>query len=112
MNHFPDFMKNIKNKVDSSQQHTRDIEAYYFEGKDDSQVAFWECHKDRISEKHSHDFDEYLVCVSGEYTAYVNDEKHTLQPGDELVIPRGTEHWGVCKAGTRTIYAFGGKRIK
>ncbi len=35
-----------------------------------------------------------------------------LNPGDELHIPKGTEQWGKCKAGTRTIHAFGGKRIK
>ena len=54
MKHFPDFMKNIKNQVDPSQQNTDDIEGYYFEGKDDSQIAFWECRSDRISKKHTH----------------------------------------------------------
>jgi quercetin dioxygenase-like cupin family protein len=112
MKHFPDFMKNIKNKIDSSQQNTADIEGYYFEGKDDSQIAFWEYHSDRTSKKHSHDFDEYMICVSGEYTAYLSDKDVILKPGDELFIPKGTEQWGKCKAGTRTIHAFGGKRIK
>lgn len=112
MEHFPDFMKSIKNKVNPSQQNTADIEGYYFEGKDDSQMAFWECYADRISKKHTHDFDEYMICVSGEYTAYLNDKEIILKPGDELIIPKGTEQWGKCKAGTRTIHAFSGKRIK
>ncbi len=112
MEHFPGFMKNVKNKIDASQQNTNDIEGYYYEGKDDSQIAFWECYSDRISKKHSHDFDEYMICVSGEYTAYLNDKEIILLPGNELFIPKGTEQWGKCKAGTRTIHAFGGKRIK
>lgn len=33
MKHFPLFMKNPKNKIDSFKQNTEDIEGYYFEGK-------------------------------------------------------------------------------
>lgn len=108
---FPDFLKNPENKIDFSQQHTKDIEGYCFQGAGDIQIAFWECHADRISEKHAHPFDEYMVCVSGEYTAYLNDQEILLMPGDELYIPKGTEQWGKCIAGTRMIHAFGGKRI-
>ena len=100
------------NKVDASQQNTTDIEGYYFQGTDGTQIAFWECRSDRISKKHTHPFDEYMVCVSGAYTAYLNEEKIILKPGDELYIPKGTVQWGQCTAGTRTIHAFGGKRIK
>ena len=74
MKHFPDFMKIPANKIDASQQNTDDIEGYFYEGADNSQVAFWECHADRISQKHAHDFDEYMVCVRGEYIAYLNDK--------------------------------------
>ncbi len=112
MKHFPDFMKNPKNKIDTSQQNTDEIEGYFYEGIDDSQIAFWECHSDQISKKHTHDYDEYMVCVNGQYTAYLNDKEIILSPGDELHIPKGTEQWGKCKAGTRTIHAFGGKRKK
>ena len=52
-----------------------------------------------------------MVCVCGKYTAALNDEEFVLNPGDELFIPEGTEQWGKCIAGTRTIHAFGGKRI-
>ena len=62
-------MKNPINMVGSSQQNTADIEGYYFQGADETQIAFWECHADRVSKKHIHPFDEYTVCVSGEYTA-------------------------------------------
>jgi quercetin dioxygenase-like cupin family protein len=112
MKTFPDFIKSSQNKVDASQQNTDDIEGYYFQGADDTQIAFWECHADRISKKHAHPFDEYMVCVSGEYTAYLDEQEIVLKPGDELYIPKGTEQWGKCIAGTRTIHAFGGKRIK
>ena len=88
---FPDFMKSSKNRVDVSHQNTDDIEGYYFQGKDSTQIAFWECHADRISKKHTHPFDEYMICVSGEYTAYLNAREIVLKPGDELYIPKGTE---------------------
>lgn len=41
MKDFPDFMKNALNHIDSSQQNTPDIDGYYFEGKDGSQIAYW-----------------------------------------------------------------------
>jgi quercetin dioxygenase-like cupin family protein len=112
MKSFPNFIKNPINKIDALQQNTADIEGYFFQGADETQIAFWECHDDRISTKHTHSFDEYIVCVSGEYTAYLNDKEIILNPGDELYIPKGTEQWGKCVAGTRTVHAFGGKRIK
>jgi len=52
-----------------------------------------------------------MVCVNGQYTAVINDQEYVLHPGDELFIPKGTEQWGKCIAGTRSIHAFGDKRI-
>jgi hypothetical protein len=49
MKTFPDFIKNSQNRVEPSQQNTDGIEGYYFKGADDTQIAFWECHFDRIS---------------------------------------------------------------
>jgi len=112
LKHFPDFMKNPVNRINTSQQNTPDIEGYYYEAADGSQMAFWECHSDQISKKHSHDFDEWTIIVSGEYTAIFEDKEIILKPGDELFVPKGTIQWGKCKAGTRTISAFGGQRIK
>jgi quercetin dioxygenase-like cupin family protein len=111
MKEFPDFMKNKSNQVPISEQNTGDVEGYYYEGNDGSQTAFWTAYSDRISKKHTHQFDEYMVCISGQYTAYIEDEKYVLNPGDELFIPKGKEQWGECKAGTRTIHFFGGQRI-
>lgn len=112
MKSFPDFIKSELNKIDQNQQNTKDIEGYYYTGKDGSQVAFWECYSNRESKKHKHDFDEYIVCVSGEYIAYFNEKKYVLHAGDEILIPKKTEQRGESLKGTRTIHFFGGKRIK
>lgn len=109
---FPAFLKNEEDKVDSSQQYTEDIEGYYFSGKSDVQLAFWEYSADRESGSHAHEFDEYVVCVCGEYTTIMDGREVILKPGNELVIPRGTAHSSKAKAGTRAIFGFSGKRIK
>ncbi len=105
-------MKNARNKVPAANQNTEDIEGYYFSGKEGSQVAFWEAHAERESKKHSNPFDEYMICLGGQYTVYCNDREFILNPGDELLIPKDTVQWGKCIAGTRTIHFFGGKRIQ
>lgn len=104
-------MKNSKNCISGKEQNTKDIEGYFYTGADGSQMAFWTCYADRISKKHTHEFDEYMVCVFGRYTVVMKDKEHVLNPGDEIFIPKGTEQWGKCIAGTRTIHAFGGTRI-
>jgi quercetin dioxygenase-like cupin family protein len=111
MNDFPAFMKNPKNRVPAQSQHTKDVEGYYFQGQDGSQIAYWTCHADRTSEVHCHEFDEYIVCVQGQYTVIIDGKETVLKPGDEFFIPKGTLQGGRCLAGTRTIHAFGGKRI-
>lgn len=108
---FPAFMKSGKNHIGSQEQNTPDIDGYYFTGEDGSQMAFWTCYADRVSNKHTHEFDEYMVCIAGQYTVCLGDREIVLMPGDELFIPRGTEQGGRCVAGTRTIHAFGGTRI-
>lgn len=109
MKDFPNFMKSKSNHISSNEQSTEYIDGYFYEGADGSQMAFWTCYSDRVSKKHTHEFDEWMVCVSGQYTAFLNDEKFVLNSGDELFIPKGTEQWGKCIAGTRTIHAFEGK---
>ncbi len=108
---FPDFMKRALNHVPAAQQNTRDVDGYYYTANDGSQMAFWTCRSDRTSAEHCHDFDEYMVCLSGEYRVRMNGKETVLGPGDELFIPKGTVQSGSCVAGTRTIHAFGGKRI-
>ena len=112
MDEFPDFMKNPANLISTKSQFSPGIEGYVFDGADGSQMAFWTAYADRISQEHQHPFDEYLVCVAGQYTAILDGSEIVLNPGDELFIPKGTVLSGSCMAGTRTIHAFGGKRIK
>ena len=111
MKDFPAFMKNELNHIDSSQQNTPDIDGYYYGGKDGSQICFWTYFSDRESKETIHEFDEYVFCVSGEYVEIFQGEEHVLHSGDELLIPRKTPHYGRVTKGTRTIHAFGGKRV-
>ena len=111
MKDFPDFMKSAPNRIDSAQQNTPDIEGYFYEGADGGQICFWTYFSDRDSKENVHDFDEYVLCVSGEYTEIFDGEEHILHSGDELLIPAHTYHHGRVLKGTRTIHAFGGKRI-
>ncbi|MEW6265716.1 MAG: cupin domain-containing protein [Thermodesulfobacteriota bacterium] len=112
MNDYPEFMKNRKNKISSKSQYTEDIEGYVFDGADGSQVAFWKCFKDRVSEEHTHDYDEYMVVVQGRYTLIIGQKRVSLSTGQEYYIPKGTVHAGEAIAGTRTIHVFGGKRAE
>jgi quercetin dioxygenase-like cupin family protein len=111
MDDFPKFMKNALNHINSNQQNTKDIDGYYFEGNDGSQMAFWTCYSDRESKEQTHEFDEYTVCIAGEYVEIFDGVEHILKSGDEVFVPKGTPHHGRVKAGTRTIHCFGGKRI-
>ena len=112
MDDFPSFMKAPANRVPTAEQNTDDVEGYFFEGSDGTQVAYWTCHSDRVSREHSHPFDEYMVCVCGRYVAHVDGKTFELGPGDELLIPKHSTQWGEVQAGTRSIHVFGGQRIK
>jgi quercetin dioxygenase-like cupin family protein len=112
MREFPAFMQNPANRINPGFEHTRDIEGFVFDGVDGSQMAFWTCHAERLSAEHAHNFDEYLVCVQGEYTVSLPDRSVTLHPGEEFFIPARVLHGGQCTAGTRTIHAFGGQRAQ
>jgi quercetin dioxygenase-like cupin family protein len=112
MEQFPDFMRTSINKIKQSSQYTKDIEGFVYDGIDGGQIAFWTSYKSRVSDEHAHEFDEYMVCVHGQYKVIMKNEVITLNPGDELYIPSGVIHSGECIAGTRTIHAFGGKRAE
>lgn len=112
MDVFPTFMKNPINMVDPSSQYTTGIEGYVFDGIDGSQMAFWTYEKDALSKEHEHSFEEYILVVQGHYKICINNEQISLNAGDEFVIPKGTMHSGQASAGTRAIYAFGGKRAE
>ncbi len=112
MNEFPQFMKSEANLIPASQQNTPDITGYYYTANDGSQMAFWSYSADRVSKEHTHDYDEYMIVVEGEYVVSIDGVETILHAGDELFIPKGSLQGGRVKAGTRSIHAFGGTRIK
>jgi quercetin dioxygenase-like cupin family protein len=111
MDNFPEFMRRPSNRIACSSQSTPGVEGYVFDGTDGSQMAFWTCRQTAISAAHSHDFDEYMLVVQGCYTLTIGSDRIPLKAGEEFLIPRGTIHGGEVVAGTRTIHAFGGRRV-
>ena len=111
MNTFPEFIKRPSNRIDNSQQNTHDIEGYFYEASDGSQVCLWTYFSDRDSKENVHEFDEYVICIDGEYVEIFDGKEHVLHKGDELLIPCQTPHHGRVKKGTRTVHVFGGQRI-
>ena len=110
---FPEFMRRAANRIRSADQHTPGIEGFIFDGAEGSQIAIW-THRGpggREPGFDTHEFDEWLVVVQGEYTLDLAGDRRLLGPGDEAYIPAGTPHMGTCGDGTtRTIHAFGGHR--
>lgn len=41
-------------------------------------MAFCTCYSDRISKEHKHEFDEYMVCISGQCTVTMNGKEFVL----------------------------------
>jgi mannose-6-phosphate isomerase-like protein (cupin superfamily) len=112
MDDFPEFMKCPANRVAAGSQATAGVEGYVFEGADGSQVAFWTCRETALSTPHVHDFDEYMIVVQGCYTLIIDDQHIPVRAGEEYFIPKGLRHGGEPAAGTRTIHAFGGRRVE
>jgi quercetin dioxygenase-like cupin family protein len=65
----------MRKSYHANQQNTKNAEGYYYEGADGSQMAFWTCYSDRESKEHRHDFDEYMVCVQGQYVAVLEGKE-------------------------------------
>ena len=51
-------------------------------------MAFWTYTADRISKEHIHDYDEYMVCLDGEYIVTINGKEIILhaEPFMPLVV--------------------------
>lgn len=111
MQDFPAFMKQPANRIATSDQATPGVEGYVFDGADGSQMAFWTCSQSAEASPQTHEFDEYMIVVDGCYTLILDGKKIELRRGDEFFIPGGTLHGGEVVAGTRTIHAFGGRRV-
>ena len=112
MDDFPEFMKRAVNRIAKSDQATPGVEGYVFDGADGSQMAFWTCGETAVSAVHSHEYDEYMIVVQGQYNLIIDGTRVPLTAGEEYFIPRGVLHSGEVLAGTRTIHAVGGQRAK
>lgn len=112
MDEFPKFMKAPANRIATTSQSTPGVEGYVYDGVDGSQMALWSCHETAVSNPHVHDFDEYMVVVQGCYTLILGEKRVPVRAGEEYFIPKGLWHGGEVAAGTRTIYAFGGRRAE
>jgi mannose-6-phosphate isomerase-like protein (cupin superfamily) len=110
---FPEFMRNRANLIRTRDQHTPGIVGYVFDGADGGQIALW-THAGAATREpglDTHEYDEWLIVVQGEYELEVDGRRTLLRAGDEALIPRGSPHAGRCSEGiTRTIHAFGGHR--
>jgi len=81
MNDFPEFMRNTANKIDSRTQYTKGIEGYVFDGADGSQMAFWTTKEGGKSAEHTHEYDEYMVVVQGQYTVTIGEKRFPVGVG-------------------------------
>ena len=75
-------------------------------------MAFWTCCVSEVATLHVHDYDEYFVVVQGRYTLIIDAKRIPVSAGEEYFIPKGTWHSGEAVAGTRTIHAFGARRVE
>jgi quercetin dioxygenase-like cupin family protein len=112
MKNFPDFMRNSANRIAAESQYTKGIEGYVYDGADGSQVCYWSYSDDGVSAPHTHPYDEYMLVVEGEYTVIIDGWRTRVKAGEEHIVRKGVLHSGEVAAGTRAIYAFGGKRAK
>lgn len=111
MKAFPEFMRNEQNEIDIGNQNNG-YKGYVFDGADGSQMLFWTYKNDGALMEHTHEYDEYVVVVEGQFDVDLGDKTTQLSPGQEILIPKGELHAAKYKAGTRTIHAFGGSRVK
>lgn len=105
-------MKTPANRIAARFQHTPGIEGYVFDGADGSQMAFWTCSRDAVTEEHVHEFDEWFIVVEGTYLLTLDGQERRVDAGQECFIAKGTRVSGRATAGTRTVHAFGGHRAE
>lgn len=108
----PQFVKDEKDEIGSQSHFSKGIKGWVFEGASGHQATVWECDEDGQSQPHTHEFDEWLIVVSGEYMICSDRKRVPLAAGQQCYIPAGIKHWGVYKKHTQTINLFGGKRVE
>ena len=111
MKHFPDFIKNDKNKAEEEKD---GMEGYIIDrdNKDDLQVVFWEDQLGGEGSVHKHEFWEYFLIIQGTWEGYVGDNFIRLGPSDDYAIPPGVLHKGTHSPNYLSIDVFSSKRFK
>jgi len=104
---FPDIIRKSGFEVESSLVGLR---GYLFEGKNGSQLVFWECDAEVKVPLDQHDFDEYCLVVEGICKQTVEKKTTVLKKGDEIVIPAGKAHSAIMGPHYRAIDYFAGLR--
>jgi quercetin dioxygenase-like cupin family protein len=107
--HFPDIIRKEKLLAESPKD---GFYGYLFEGREGSQIIFWECDEEVTVEPHKHEYDEYCLVVEGICKETIEGEEFVLEAGDEIVIPAGKTHWATMGPNYRAIDFFGGPRCK
>ena len=82
------FMKHPANRIAANNLAAPGVEGYVFDGAEESQMAFWSCHETASSAADVHDFDEYMIVVRGCYTLILNEQRISLQAGEEYFTSR------------------------
>ncbi|MFP2929427.1 SRPBCC domain-containing protein [Pyxidicoccus sp. 3LG] len=109
---FPTFLTTPANRVDGAALHAPGVEAFLFDGADGNQVVLCHAKSDVDTGEHPQDFEEYFMVLEGTYLLTIMDTEFKLEAGREFVVPKGARIRRRCKAGTRTLHAFGGRGLK
>ena len=104
---FPDFVRKSELEVESPDG----LRGFMFEGRNGSQVIFWECDAHLEIPPHTHDFDEYIVVIEGNCKEIVEGKINLLNKGDECLVPRGKLHGAIMEPNYRGIEYFGSTRF-
>jgi len=106
---FPDAIRRPAIEVESDIEGLR---GYMLQGRDGSQVLFWECDTETKAKPHTHEYDEYCLVIEGVCKETIEGKTTIMNKGDECVIPAGKLHWATMGPNYRAIDFFGGPRCK
>lgn len=110
---FPAFLKQPANRVAPAPGLAAASEGYLFEGAEGVQVLVARASADSDIPEHALDFDEHVIVLEGSYTLRIGAENEIrVEPGQELLVPRGGKVSGRVTAGTRTIHLLGGRNLR
>ncbi len=82
MDDFPQFIRLAVKRIAKSNRTTPGAEGYVFDGAAGRQMAFWTCPETAASAAHSHDYDEYMIVVQGQYSLLIDGKQIPLRAGE------------------------------